>query len=291
MIKKLLSILLFIVLMVGLMSCASKYITGEYGSAATEGTQATDVTSDMLNYALYSSSVVLAEVTETAPERKIVYTADIAFNVTDLEKASSFLESLLEPDEWFDSATITPTLDTYVVRIKTDRLDAFLDALKDEYSLRSFSKVGTDVSLDYQDTSNKMISLQAQLDRLLELYPDATLAEMIVINEKIADIEVKLATLQGTLNKYDSLVDYSKVTLKFYGSTITTNSPFFNRLGGAFTNGFNGLVSFFDSLLIGIATIIPFVVVFGGIGVGAIIVYKKKKKDKMKKAKNPEEPK
>ena len=220
---------------------------------------------------------------ETIPERKIVYEVDISFDVNELEEAAAFLKAQMEDDEWFDREVITGTLYTYVIRIKTERLDAFIETLKGEFVLRSYSKVGTDISLDYQDATNRILSLEAHFARLLELYDLATLEEMILINEQISDIEVELQELEGTLNQFDSLIEYSEVTLLFYGSAVTSDSPFFNRLGNAFVDGFNALVGFVEGLMIVIASMSPFLFVLGLIGLAVWFFASRKKR----KAKHP----
>lgn len=213
---------------------------------------------------------------DATPERKIIYTVDISFDVNDLVEAADFLDTLIETDEWFDKENITSTRYSYAIRIRTDRLDGFISSLQDEFVLRTYQKEGIDISLEYQDTTNEILSLEAQLERLLELYDQATLSEMILINEQISDIEVELQALNGALSQFDSLAEYSVVNLIFYGSAITTQSPFINRLGNAIVNGFDGLVSFFDGLLIVIATALPFLVVFGTFGFVAFKIYKKR---------------
>lgn len=257
MFKKILSILAIFVLFVSFLSCS------EANTAAGQSVNTNFSVSEFAD--------------ETSPVRKIIYEVDISFNVSDLTEASTFVNAQLNSDEWFDREEISSTSGNYVIRVRTDRLDDFIDTLKDEFSLRSYSKVGTDISLDYQDATNKIISLEAQLVRLLELYDQSSLSDMIQINEQISDIEVEIDALQGELVQFDSLADYSVVNLRFYGSAVTTNSPFFNRLGEAFVTGFNGLLSFFDGFFIVIATISPFIVVFGGIAIVVLIVYKKKK--------------
>jgi len=218
---------------------------------------------------------------DATPERKIIYTVDISFDVNNLVDADDFLNTLMETDEWFDKENVTATRYTYVIRIKTDRLDDFISSLKDEFALRAYQKEGKDISLEYQDKSNMILSLEAQLARLLELYDQATLSEMILINEQISDVEVELQKLNGELSQFDSLAEYSVVNLIFYGSAVTTQSPFFNRLGNAFVNGFNALISFFDGLLIVIATVLPFAVVIGTVGIVTIVIYKKTNKKRL----------
>jgi len=233
-------------------------------------------------YNEYSSySLAILDEEETTPERKIVYKVDISFDVRSLDTASATLKSLMNSDEWFDEEIINSSFQSYVIRIKTERLDEFIDSLENEFTLRSYQKVGTDISLQYQDASNRILALEAQLARLIELYDQASLSEMITINREISNIEVELQELNGTLNEFDSLAEYSEVVLKFYGSTIVSNSPFFNRLGNAFLDGWNGLISFFDGMFIVIATIFPFALLIGVIVFIVLVVYRKKKARKI----------
>ncbi len=233
-------------------------------------------------YNEYSSySLAILDEEETTPERKIVYKVDISFDVRSLDTASATLKSLMNSDEWFDEEIINSSFQSYVIRIKTERLDEFIDSLENEFTLRSYQKVGTDISLQYQDASNRILALEAQLARLIELYDQASLSEMITINREISNIEVELQELNGTLNEFDSLAEYSEVVLKFYGSTIVSNSPFFNRLGNAFLDGWNGLISFFDGMFIVIATIFPFALLIGVIVFIVLVIYRKKKARKI----------
>jgi len=236
--------------------------------------------------AAYESGVISSEsgdsvqnlANTSVSERLIIYDVNISFDVNDLDEAGSFLDGLLADDEWFDQVNLTSSRYSYVIRVKTDRLDDFVTSLQEEYIIRSYTKTGTDISLEYQDTSNQILALEAQMTRLLELYDNASLSDMIVINEQISQIEIELQYLNGELAQYDSLIEYSVVTLVFYGSTVTTQSPFFNRLGNAFVNGFNALISFMDGLIIVFATALPFLVVMGGGAVGLIFILKKRTK-------------
>ncbi len=229
-----------------------------------------------------SETILLAD--ENLPERKIIYTVNMTFDVKNLDDAEDYLKSLVASDEWFDQESTGETRYSYTVRIKTERLDAFVDALQDKYVTRSFNKEADDISLAYQDANNRILALEAQYDRLVELYEEASLSDMIIINQQMSEIEVELQKLQGTINQYDSLVDYSEVHITFYGSTIVTRQPFFNRLANGFVKGVDTLVIFFDAISIIIAFLLPFAIVFGGVGVGAYFGYKKiSKRNKLKK--------
>lgn len=204
----------------------------------------------------------------TSPVRKIIYKVEMKMNVSNLDTAIASIRSYLESDEWFDYENIQTTSATFTVRIKTERLDAFVASIKGNRTPSYYSKVGTDVSLQYQSAADKILNYQAQYARLLELYENATLSDMIIINQQLSLLEVNIAKEQGILNQFDSLADYSEVDITLYASTIQTQSPFMNRLGSAFLSGWEGLLWFFDRIFIATATILPFVIVFVPSGFG-----------------------
>lgn len=222
-----------------------------------------------------SGMVILAD---DIPNRKIVYEVNLSMNVTQLNEAILDVTSRLESDEWFDKESISGSAAYYTIRIKTSRLDAFINGLKESYATSHYEKTGTDISLQYQDKSNRILAIESQIDRLNDLYATASLSDMIVINEQLSELEIELQRLNGELLVFDSLVDYSEVNLSLHASSVTTKSPFFNRLGQSFEQGFNGLIQFFDGLIMVIATVLPFAIVFGGVGTGVIYLVKRHNK-------------
>lgn len=212
------------------------------------------------------------------PNRKIIYEVDISINVSNLSEVIADLPSRLETDEWFDKETVSESSAYYLIRIKTERLDAFIKGLKDDYALNHYEKTGTDISLQYQDKSSRILAIESQIARLNDLYENASLTDMIIINEQLSELEIELQRLNGELLVFDSLVDYSEVHLTIYGSRVTTKSPFFNRLGHSIGSGFSALISFLDGLIMVVATILPFAIVFGGIGLGTVCLIKKHNK-------------
>ena len=57
------------------------------------------------------------------PDRKIIYTVNATFDVTNIEESVDSLKDLLETDEWFDSENIGSSSASFNARIRTDRLD------------------------------------------------------------------------------------------------------------------------------------------------------------------------
>jgi hypothetical protein len=209
---------------------------------------------------------------DSVPDRKIIYSVDTEFYATDLDVAVSYVEGLLLEEDWFDQQNIYNNSAYFVFRIKTDRLDTFVNQLKAEYTLTSFSKTATDISLNYQDTANKITGYQEERARLIVLYESASLTDMITINTRISQIDIELGELMGTLNQFDSLVEYSRVELSIHSSYVSNTLPFGARLINGFVNGFFSLVDFFDGLLIVLVTLIPWAVILVPSGYGVYIL-------------------
>lgn len=233
--------------------------------------------------------IVLLDV-GTSPIRKIIYKAELTIYTKSLDETIDAIYLLKESDEWFDYESISKRSATFILRIKTERLDDVLTTLKSEHQVSSSQKEARDISLDYQDKSDRIAALVIQRDRLLELYEEATLTEMITINQQLSSIEIQIAQLQGTLNEFDSLADYSEVKIYVHQSSIASKAPFFPRVGLAFENGLRAVVSILDGLVIGIVTFFPIAVVFVPVGYG-IFRLNKVIKRRMKSKKHNEEPK
>ena len=213
---------------------------------------------------------------DSVPDRKIIYRVSTEFYTTNLDDAVTFVEGLLLEDEWFDQENIYDSSAFFVFRVKTDRLDTFINQIKAEYTLTSYSKTATDISLNYQDTANRITGYQEERARLIVLYESASLTDMITINTRISQIDIELGELMGTMNEFDSLVDYSRVELSIRRSHVSNTLSFGARLINGFVNGFFSLVSFFDGLLIVIVTLIPWAVVLVPSGYGIYILAHKR---------------
>ncbi len=220
-----------------------------------------------------------------SPTRKIIYKAQLSIYTTQFDETIEFVRELIESDEWFDSETVSERSATFYLRIKTERLDTVLNNIRANHQVNNYSKVATDVSLAYQDASDKITALQLQQARLLVLYENATLSEMLTINSQLSSIEVQLAQLQGTLNQFDSLVDYSEVRINVYSSAVAGRSPFLNRIGHAFENGYLAVFAILDGLVIAIVTLTPIAIVFVPAGYGVFRLYKYV--EKRRKSKKP----
>ncbi len=269
--KKKLCIVLVVVLLLTLVlvgcSSGSDYYPGDYEYKA----DGYDPSSESKDYISDES-----ESTDVAPDRKIIYTASTRLTVDNIKEASNTIKGKINADEWIESSSVESTYATFVFRIKSSRLDAFLNDLEGIGEVSSTSISSKDVSLTYYNNTVRKATLESEQSRLISLMTDATVSEIITINTRLSEIETELKEIDGILKKYDSLVDYSTVTVNMYTKTVVQKETFGSKL----LESMEGGLKFAEALTIFLLTALPFIIVIGGITI--LIVYLVKRHKKIK---------
>ena len=134
--------------------------------------------------------------------------------------------------------------------------------------------------MNYYDLTNRKTALLNEQERLLELYETASMAEMIQINQRLSEIEVELQRLNKEINQYDSLIEYSTVSIQINQVGSTEERSFFRQVGDGFVTGWKSLVTFLKGLVIVLSYVLPWVLVIAPVSIGVIygVKYFKKKK-------------
>lgn len=227
----------------------------------------------------------LSLITETSSTRKIIYTASLSFTVKDIEIAVNNIIDNLEDSEWVETSSISSNYASLTLRIKTERLDEFLDSIKETGELSNQQISSDDVSIDYYDNEARKETLETEQKALLALMEKASaIDEILTINKRLSEIDTELKKIEGTLNNYDSLIDYSKVTIILRINNVTYSDTFADKLIDAFSVILE-ILEFFAILLI---CLLPFAVL-AGIIVFIVIFTVNKNKKKKKAKENPEE--
>lgn len=200
--------------------------------------------------------------TETSPDRKIIYSVYVSYVVDNLDGCEESISSKLKNDEWVESSSLSQDYATVVVRIKTERLDEFMSSLDGLGEISSYTKESEDISERYYDKTVRKTALENEQTRLLELQEKATtLADLLAINTRLSEIDAELASINGTLNKYDSLVEYSTVTINLRVTYRGTEYTFWDQLLDGLSIG----LDIAGGLLIFIICAIPYGAVATGI--------------------------
>lgn len=180
----------------------------------------------------------------------------------------------------------------YVFRIpKKNYTQSFTD-IKKFGTVVSEQSNGEDITDQYFDTEARVKSLKIQQERLLALLQKADKMEDILkIETELQNVLYQIENYTGTLKKWDSLVDYSTVSVNVREVEQITpvkekQKGLFGRIAAGFTNSIDGLWDFTQNLLIFIASALPIIL---PLGIITYVIYRVIRKKYPKKVKKVEE--
>lgn len=125
----------------------------------------------------------------------------------------------------------------YVVfRVPTEQLDTFIAVMESGGGKVSDKRVfSTDITTSYVNATAKKTALETKKAALQALLADATLSasDKVSVISEIAAVDTELQAIELTINEYDSLVDYSTVSVNIQlpAPFMSVFMPFFILLG------------------------------------------------------------
>lgn len=227
--------------------------------------------------------------------QKIVFTGQINFETLSFEKTTAQLCQYISSVGGYQQKSSVnggkigyDTLKSaeYVFRIpKTKYMQAFTD-------LKKFGTVvfeqsnGEDVSDQYFDTESRIKSLRIRQERLEALLEKADkMSDILSIEKDLQDTIYSIESYTGKLKKWDSLVEYSTLTVNVNEvEEIKPQEKTDNRMGSRIVRGFmdsvSGLWAFIQDVIVFLAAALPVIIPLGLVGYFLYILYKKKIKKK-----------
>lgn len=214
-------------------------------------------------------------------ERKIIYTAYANITADNVNDSIKTLNSMLNDGEWVETSQTSDYYAKVVLRIKSERLNSFMENLSELGTVNSTEVSSNDISLAYSDTTLRKSTLENEYQRLNELLVSASsMNDILTINKRLAEIETELQKIQSTLNKYDSLIEYSSVTITMYKKgEEPKKTTFGDKVGTAY--GVNGKI--IEGLGIFLIAILPYLAFSAILAVAIILIRKQVKKKKQAK--------
>ena len=283
----------------------------EYDSADYEYAAADyDYSGGLLNYMAPGEIMELSDLSAESgsgasvlpADRKIIRDANITMEVEDVELSYDNILKLLSSfggyeakrdmhSNYKDYPTVSATL-----KIPANKLDTFLTDIKKEGETISSSITSSDITDQYYDSKIRITTLEKTLDNYYEFLENAKdVDEQLRVTRYINDITQEIEQLKGSIKRWDSLVDYSTVTLNLYRPyeapvpepeprEINWNSLSLEDMGWFISSGFlsvcNAIFSVLQWIVIAIATISP--VVIPGAIILVVLIRRHMKKNKIK---------
>lgn len=206
--------------------------------------------------------------------RKMYYTVDYEIEAENIEDIKAEInDKLLEFDGYIQNSSDSEASAKYVYKVPTSNLNSFLDFI-DSYgeSVNNKNVTATDITSSYSQVEARKEVLLASRAAYLKLLEgdDLNLSDIISVQNKIADIDSELLKIEKDLASYDSLINYSTITIKFY--LIEKEAGFFEDygiyLGELFVFGGKAFMY-----------LLPFICL-GGIVIGGIVIGARVRKNK-----------
>jgi len=258
------------------------------GAEATE--EAAPVEKAGLNY---DGSILEPDV-----DRKIVYygsfqirtknfDADYDSLIASLDELGGYIESSSidgeKPEDWQDSGRYA----SLTLRVPSKNFSEFTGRLGNIGETISSSVSGKDISLDYYDTETRLKTLRTRETRLHALLEKAaTLEDIVQLENALADVSYEIQMLEMNLRDFDSLIDYSTVTVSLdevnqVANVRPADESIGTRISNAFYSVLNVLADFGEFLLIFFIGGAPVILPLAAITVLIIFLAKRSKKKKL----------
>jgi len=240
-------------------------------------------------------------------DRKIIRDANITMEVEDVEAAYAGILARLSGLGGYEAHRNMHTNSNYyhggrlvydpvvtaTLKIPAGNLDIFLDGLKNAGEIIVSNISSSDITEQYFDAQIKLTTLEKTLENYYRFLEEAKdIDEQLRITRFINDTTREIEQLKGSLRRWDSLVDYSTVTLELYRPyeapveprVINWDSLSLEDIGWYISSGFLSVVNAIFSViiwtLISIAVISPILIPVAILVVILVIRHKKKKRQK-----------
>ena len=211
-------------------------------------------------YANGAGTSLYTEISEEAAA-KIIYTASIRLQSTEFDSSLSAIEDLVNScGAYFESKNISNSSGSYrsadmTVRVPVAHYNEFLSQIDGTATVTSIHQSAEDVSESYYDIESRLATAKTKLKRLQELLAEAeNMEDIITLEDSISDTEWVIDELQGTLNNYDSRVQYSTVTMTlsevYKVQEVQAPATFGDKISSSFKDGLAGFAEAMGNLLL-----------------------------------------
>ena len=260
---------LVLVLAVGLLSgCGSKSAASMTEETAVAEAPAESYSMDAAaDYGTGNGSMMPAaegsgETSSGVQGSKRIYTATLQLETTGFDEAVSALTELVDGSGgWVSSSSVSNQSSSYryadlTVRVPVEKYRDFLTQAGELCHLLYTQEYVDDVTEAYYDTAGRLETQQIKLERLQNLLAQAEkMEDIITIESAISETEQMIDSLSGTLQHYDSQVDYATVniSLQEVGKLSNVEEPtatLGGRLAAAFTSGCRSFLTAAEDLLV-----------------------------------------
>ena len=279
--KKFLSLLLCLVLLLSLTACggSSKSASMQYAGARVEEAALMEAPAAMDMMASNGASLKSTNSGSTAlPEgRKWIITIDMNVETDDLDVLMADLDQKINglggyvedqnihngsnyASHRYRNANLT-------IRIPDEKVDQFTSEVSGMANVVSQNLRREDITLKYVATSGRVTALETEEARLLELLAEAdNMTDLLEIEARLTDVRYELENYASQLRLYDNQIDYATIYLNI--SEVQEYTPveeptFFERIRNTFSDALEGLGDGIVNVTVFLVGNSPYLLAFG----------------------------
>lgn len=240
------------------------------------------VSNDFMMEADASGQVKLKQVA-TPENRKLIWTADLEFQVKNVNVSTEKVSALSEKYQGFVSNMMLSNnayrlSNTITVRVPNKHFQQFISAIKGEALFIERADIASeDVTEEYVDIEARLKTKREVRDRYIEVLKTKTgsVKDIIEAEEAIRVITEEIEAKEGRLRYLNDRIDLSTVTITMYEKVKYVDSPerfeksYSDEVGESFGTGWQAV----KIILLGFIAVWPLLL----IGLIALVIWKRKK--------------
>ena len=145
------------------------------------------------------------------PERKMVYNANMELTVTEPDSVRDEVTAVAKR---FDGYLLNASKHTVTIRLKSEHLQAAMEAVRGLGKVESQNISGKDVTDQFKDLNIRLENAQKARTRYLELLNKAiNVEEALLVERELERLNREIDQLQGKLNQLQHLETFSTLTV------------------------------------------------------------------------------
>ena len=170
----------------------------------------------------------------------------------------------------------------YTLRVPTENLNAFLDALSGMNAVKTSRQIGAeDATKNYRDIEARINVLNQKEVRLQELLEDAeTVEQLLLIEDNLSETIAEREILQSQLDNIDDLIDYTQVYVQLSEKQRLSQNPgqavsFWQRVKHALLDSLYSFYYWMQDAAVWLIYALPYILILGFLITLFIVLYKR----------------
>ena len=209
---KLIALLLVLTMLAG---CGASSMKNEMAMEMPMATEAASAP-------LYSASDSVTQ--EVSADQKLIKRVNMDAETEDLEallplllEEISALNGYVESQEIYNGSSYSSYRYRHAqltIRVPAENLDNLVTQVRGTSNVVSYNESVEDVTLTYVDMETRILVLETERDRLLELMEQAeTMSDLLEIEARLTDVRYELENYGSQLRLLDNQIDYATIYL------------------------------------------------------------------------------